>query len=83
MKLEIISPDGILFDGEVQRVALPGVIGSFEILPKHAPLISALGQGEITYETDQGENKLAVGDGFVQVDQDVISICIEQEKNHE
>ena len=40
MKLEIVSPDGILFEGETESVSFPGVAGSFDILPHHAPLIA-------------------------------------------
>ena len=41
MRLEIVSPDGILFEGETERVSFPGAAGSFDILPHHAPLIAA------------------------------------------
>ena len=47
MKLEIVSPDGILFEGETESVSFPGVAGSFDILPHHAPLIAALKAGTI------------------------------------
>ena len=47
MKLEIVSPDGILFEGEAERVSFPGAAGSFDILPHHAPLIASLRQGTI------------------------------------
>ena len=51
MKLEIVSPDGILFEGETESVSFPGVAGSFDILPHHAPLIAALkaGTGKSTF----------------------------------
>ena len=52
MRLEIVSPDGILFEGEAERVSFPGTAGSFDILPHHAPLIAALRQGTIQYEHD-------------------------------
>ena len=52
MRLEIVSPDGILFEGEAERVSFPGAAGSFDILPHHAPLIAALRQGTIQYEHD-------------------------------
>ena len=45
MRLEIISPDGILYEGETQQVSFPGAAGSFDILPHHAPMIAALGEG--------------------------------------
>jgi len=48
MKLEILTPDQIVFSGEnVYLVQLPGIDGSFEIMNDHAPLISVLKKGEI------------------------------------
>ena len=49
MKLEIVSPNGILFKGETQSVSLPGMGGSFDVLPHHAPLIAALKKGTIKF----------------------------------
>ena len=62
MKLEIVSPDGILFEGETESVSFPGVAGSFDILPHHAPLIAALKAGTIR---------------FVEVKDDILSVCVE------
>ena len=42
MELEIISPAGILFKGETDYVSFPGIAGSFDVLPHHAPMIAAL-----------------------------------------
>ncbi len=47
MKLEIITPDKTIFEGDVDLVQLPGIDGSFEILNNHAPLISVLKKGKI------------------------------------
>ena len=47
MNIEIINPDKIVFSGKVDLVQLPGKDGSFEILNKHAPLISILKEGKI------------------------------------
>lgn len=78
MELEIISPDGVLFKGEVNQVSFPGMAGSFEVLPHHAPLITALRKGNIRYETGDGTiQEIEVKDGFVEVKNDSISACIE------
>ena len=77
MKLEIVSPDGILFEGETEHVSFPGTAGSFDILPHHAPLIAALRQGTIRYEKDGKTGEQAIKSGFVQVKGDYISVCIE------
>lgn len=47
MNIEIINPDKTIFAGEVKLVQLPGKDGSFEILEKHAPLISVLAKGKV------------------------------------
>ena len=46
MKIEIITPEKRLFEGEADLVQLPGIDGLFEILNNHAPMISALGKGK-------------------------------------
>jgi len=48
MKVEIITPDSVIFTGDdVQLIQLPGIDGSFEVLSHHAPLISVLKKGKI------------------------------------
>ena len=47
MQLEIITPEEIVYSGEVDMVTLPGVDGSFQILNDHAPIISTLAAGSI------------------------------------
>lgn len=56
MLLEVISPDELIFKGNVKHVVLPGLNGSFGILNGHAPLISALAKGEIKVEQLVAEN---------------------------
>jgi F-type H+-transporting ATPase subunit epsilon len=53
MKLEIVTPEKTIFTGEVSLAQLPGIDGSFEILDRHAPLISVLKQGKIKIEDMQ------------------------------
>ena len=49
MTLEILSPERTLYSGEVERVTLPGALGEFTVLRRHAPIISALVKGEVKY----------------------------------
>ena len=49
LQLTIISPEKELFQGEVRRVTLPGIMGSFTILPHHAPVVSSLSAGKVAY----------------------------------
>lgn len=77
MKLKIITPDGIRFEGEVDNVSFPGIAGSFDILSHHAPLIAALGSGEIRYTENGKKQKQLIQNGFVDVKDDVLTVCIE------
>jgi F-type H+-transporting ATPase subunit epsilon len=56
MKLEIITPEKTIFSGEVDMVQLPGLDGLFAILNNHAPMIAALGRGQVKIR--EGEKTL-------------------------
>lgn len=78
LQLKIISPEKRIFDGEVNRVTVPGTLGEFEILVNHAPIISSLESGKVSYEIETGELKqLEIESGFVEVQKNVISLCVE------
>lgn len=79
MELEIISPSGVLFKGETSYVCFPGKEGSFDVLPHHAPMIAALGVGVILYRAggDAGQQEIKIQNGFVEIKDDVLSVCIE------
>lgn len=77
MKLTILSPEGIQFNGEAEEVFFPGVSGSFDVLPHHAPLIAALGAGIIRFRTGSEVKEKVIQGGFVEVKQNSISVCIE------
>ena len=78
MMLEILSPEQKLFSGEVESVTLPGTLGEFTVLKRHAPLISSLNQGEIKYRLKNGdEHRVAIRNGFVEVLKNHVSVCIE------
>lgn len=77
MTLKIISSEDIVFEGEVTMVNLPGANGSFEVLKNHASLVSTLVPGNIVYKTTDGEEtKLPVSGGLVDVDNNVVSVCL-------
>ena len=78
MDMTIATPEGIVFEGKVESVKFPGASGAFMVLPRHAPLISALNIGKIVY-TQVGEvNELSIKGGFVEVKNNVISVCVEK-----
>lgn len=76
MTLEIISPTGILFQGEATRVTLPGTVGSFTVLQDHASLLSTLKAGELKYESDGEVKTLTVEGGFVDVNNNRVVVCL-------
>ena len=74
LKLKIVSPEKREFDGEVTQIIVPGSQGQFEILTNHAPIISTLQKGVVTYDG----NELEILGGFVSVQQNVVSLCVEK-----
>lgn len=79
MNLEILTPEKKLFSGNVYGIQLPGVTGSFEVLEKHAPLVSALKSGRVKVLKDKN-NHLAFFDiqaGFVEVINNKVTVLVE------
>jgi len=79
MKLNIITPDNVLYTGDnVYLVQLPGFDGSFEVMNHHAPLISILRKGKIKVE-NKGENPLFfdVNGGVIEVLENHVLILAE------
>ncbi len=77
MKLKIITPEGVLFEGESDAVTFPGMAGSFDVLPHHAPLITALREGVIRYRVEGQEQEQSIKGGFVKVENDELSVCVD------
>ena len=77
MKLEIITPEQIFFSGEVTSVTLPGTSGLFTIWNHHAPLISSLGNGKISYLVNEKEQELDIDGGFAEVNKNIVTVCLE------
>jgi F-type H+-transporting ATPase subunit epsilon len=67
MKLDIITPEKIVFSATVSMVGIPGTLGDFGVLEGHAPFISTIRPGVITIDTDGGLRKLAVMSGIAEV----------------
>jgi F-type H+-transporting ATPase subunit epsilon len=77
MKLEIITPEQIFFSGQVTSVSLPGTRGLFTVWENHAPLISSLVKGKISFIADQKETELSVDGGFAEISNNVVTVCLE------
>ena len=77
LNLKIVSPEKVVFHGEVESVLVPGTLGSFEILTDHAPIISSLEAGRVEYTAKEGKQQLDVKGGFVEVKKNKVSLCVE------
>ena len=77
MTLKIISAEKIEFEGTVTQVSLPGAMGRFQVLKNHAALIAALGAGDITWTTDEGQDdQRTILGGVADVKNNVVSVCL-------
>ncbi len=66
--LELVTPRRMIFSGDVESFRAPGLEGSFQVLHSHAPLLAALGVGEIEVRDGSGtEQRYATSGGFVEV----------------
>lgn len=79
LKLKIVSPEKVEFDGSVVSATVPGTKGRFEILTGHAPIISSLQNGIVEYtEEDGNKHELEISGGFVEVQKDNVALCVEK-----
>ena len=77
LQLNIISAEKKIYSGTISSVVIPGVSGSFGVYPDHAPLISPLGKGTITYNEKGTEKSIEVDGGIAEVNNGVVTICVE------
>jgi F-type H+-transporting ATPase subunit epsilon len=78
MTLEILTPETKLYSGEVYGIQLPGIEGSFEILDKHAPIVAALGKGNIkVLKTKADFDNYTIDGGFVEVLNNKTTVLVE------
>ena len=66
-QLEVATPERLLVDAQVTEAELPGKDGYMGVLPGHAPLLSALGKGTLTYSESGSKHVLNIDGGFVEV----------------
>lgn len=78
MTLEILTPEKKLYSGEVYGVQLPGIDGLFEVLDKHAPLVSALGKGKMkVLKSKTNFENFSISSGFVEVLNNKATVLVE------
>jgi F-type H+-transporting ATPase subunit epsilon len=85
MTLEILTPEQKLFSGEVYGVQMPGISGLFEVLDKHAPLVSALKAGRVKVLRDKQNHTIHydITGGFVEVLNNKVTLLAEGAKEAE
>jgi len=74
LKLEIVTPDKLSYEGDVDSVVVPGVEGEMGILPMHIPLLTQIHAGELVITKGSKKEYLAVGEGFVSVYHDRVNV---------
>ncbi len=92
MFLEIVTPEASIFQGEVDTVTVPGVVGEFQILNNHAPIVSLLQEGKVringnftldeAYESqfsngDNGSKVLQINSGTIEMSDNKIIILVD------
>src|SRR3954471_15422156 len=74
LRLEIVTPEATVYSQDVQMVTLNGAEGELGVYPNHVPLLTTLKPGELRVLKDGRETFLAVGEGFVEVRGDGVSV---------
>jgi F-type H+-transporting ATPase subunit epsilon len=74
LKLEIVTPEAVVYSEDVEMVVLPGAEGELGIYPMHVPLMTQIVPGEVAVRKGGQESLLAVGEGFVEITPHRVSI---------
>lgn len=77
MYLEIISPEKIIFKGDIVSISAPGVDGMFQILNNHAPIVSSLKDGEVKFEVANKNSEFELSENDITKNGNIFSIKIE------
>ena len=77
IKLEVVTPTGAIVNEEVDIVNAPGTGGDFGILANHAPFLSTIKIGALTYEIGNDRKTLMVSGGFCEVSNNTVTFLVE------
>ena len=75
--LSVVTPDGAAFEGEAERIVVPGAAGEIGVLARHAPLVAMLRAGEIRIRTGEGWQAFASGPGYFKVQRDRAIVLVD------
>jgi len=78
MKVQIITPEKYLYDGEATAVIFPGEEGYFSVHDHHAPMIAALKYGEIRLESKSGKQEFVIMSGVCEINKNNVIICVNE-----
>ncbi len=74
LRLEIVTPEATTYSEDVEMVVLPGSEGELGVYPRHVPLLTAVKPGELRIFKDGRATSLAIGEGFVEITGDSVSV---------
>jgi F-type H+-transporting ATPase subunit epsilon len=78
MNLIVLTPEKEIYQGQITSVKVPGISGQFEILNNHAPIVAALGQGDVRILDAKGDKKIFnIKKGFIEVLKNEVSLLVQ------
>lgn len=78
MNLIVLTPEKEIYLGQITSVKVPGISGQFEILNNHAPIVAALGQGDVRILDAKGDKKIfTIKKGFIEVLKNEVSLLVQ------
>ncbi|MEJ7653327.1 MAG: F0F1 ATP synthase subunit epsilon [Chloroflexia bacterium] len=83
LHLEVVTAERVVYSDEVDMVIAPGIEGALGILPRHAPLMSVLGFGELRVKKGSEESDIAIGGGFMEVLNDRVTVLADSAEHVE
>ena len=78
LKVSVISPERVLYEGEARAVVAPAFDGEVGILSQHAPMMTLLGRGVLRLDGADGERRFLIEGGFLQVAEDEVRVVTER-----
>ncbi|HQZ97166.1 MAG TPA: F0F1 ATP synthase subunit epsilon [Pyrinomonadaceae bacterium] len=83
LRLEIVTPEKRVLDAEVDSVTVPTASGEVGILPSHAPLVSAIKPGILSFTVKGATDKLAISGGFLEVNANKVAVLADSAETAE
>lgn len=84
MKLNIVTPEKQVFDGDIRELTATGIHGEFGILPEHAPFATILAPGVVSLKLADGKtDELAVSGGYIEVTRDHVVLLVESAEHED